>query len=89
MNEINTVEKNPSLVFCIVMDIIGCASFTIPVIGEFSDVIWAPLSAYIFMQSFGGKIGKFGAIFNFLEEAIPFTDIIPSFTIAWFIKKYF
>jgi hypothetical protein len=28
-----------------------------------------------------------GGVLNFLEEIIPFTDIIPSFTIAWFIRK--
>lgn len=79
----------PSLVFCIVMDILGCISFTIPVVGEFSDVIWAPLSAYLFMKSFGGKFGQIGAVLNFVEEALPFADIIPSFSISWFIKKYF
>lgn len=81
--------KSPSLIFCIVMDLIGCISFTIPVIGEFSDVIWAPLSAYIFLQSFGGKVGRLGAVINFIEEALPFADFIPSFTIGYFVKKYF
>jgi hypothetical protein len=36
---------------------------------------------------FGGRIGMIGGVLNFLEEIIPFTDIIPSFTIAWFIRK--
>ena len=79
----------PSLSFCIVMDLIGCASFAIPGIGEFSDIIWAPLSAFIFMKSFGGRFGAIGAVLNFLEEALPFTDIIPSFTISYFLRKYF
>jgi hypothetical protein len=78
----------PPLIYCIIMDLLGCVSFSIPVVGEFSDVIWAPLSAYLFMRSFGGKFGKVGAVLNFIEEALPFTDIIPSFSIAWFIKKY-
>lgn len=27
------------------------------------------------------------AAFHFLEEIIPFTDIIPTFTIAWYIQQ--
>jgi hypothetical protein len=82
-------DKVPSLAFCIAMDVIGCISYIIPGLLEFTDAIWAPISAFIFMNSFGGKTGKIGAIFNFIEEAIPGTDIIPTFTIAWVIKKYF
>ena len=32
----------PALWTCVVMDLIGCASYTVPVLGEVSDVIWAP-----------------------------------------------
>src|SRR5687767_6393145 len=80
----NLTEKlpAPSLTFCIVMDLIGYASFSIPLLAEVSDLIWAPLSAYIFLKSFGGKIGRLGSVFNFIEEILPFTDFIPSFSIA-------
>jgi len=71
------------------MDLFGYASFSIPLIGEFSDVIWAPLSAYMFMRTFGGRFGAIGSVLTFLEEALPFTDIIPSFTISYFLKKYY
>lgn len=71
------------------MDLIGCMSFDIPGIGEFRDVIWAPLSAFIFMKSFGGRFGATGAVLNFVEEPMPFADFIPTFTIAHFIRKYF
>lgn len=76
-------KKQPSLIFCILMDLIGCASFTIPFVGEFSDVIWAPISAFIFYRTFGGWKGAFGSLFNFAEELLPFTDVIPTFTITW------
>ena len=76
-------KKQPSLLFCIVMDLIGCASFTIPFIGEFSDVIWAPISALIFYRTFGGWKGTFGGVFSFVEELMPGLDFIPTFTIAW------
>lgn len=77
----------PSLFACIVMDIIGMASYIIPGIGESIDIWWAALSGIIFQFMFGGRFGLVGAVLNFLEEALPFTDIIPSFTIAWFIRK--
>ena len=77
----------PNLFVCILMDIIGMATYIFPAIGEMADVVWAPISAFIFYQMFGGRFGLIGGVLNFLEEIIPFTDIIPSFTIAWFIRK--
>ena len=81
------MKNKPSLVFCILMDLIGYASFSIPIIGEVSDVIWAPISAFIFARTFGGRIGAIGSVFNFIEEFLPFIDFIPSFSIAWFIQS--
>ncbi|RYY41043.1 MAG: hypothetical protein EOO08_03600 [Chitinophagaceae bacterium] len=76
----------PSLAACIVMDLLGYASFSIPVIGEVADLIWAPISASIYYRMFGGKVGIFGGAFAFLEELLPGTDIIPTFTISWVIQ---
>lgn len=77
----------PNIFVCIVLDLIGMASYFIPGLGEFADIIWAPISAMIFYKMFGGRIGMIGSVLNFLEEILPFTDVIPSFTIAWFIRK--
>lgn len=77
----------PPIGVCIVMDLLGMASYVLPIIAEFSDIVWAPISALIFNRLFGGRLGLIGGVLNFLEEIIPFTDIIPSFTIAWFIRK--
>ncbi len=77
----------PNIFTCIVLDGIGMASYIVPALGEFIDVGWAFISALLFNSLFGGKVGRIGSILNFLEEALPFTDIIPSFTIAWFIRK--
>ena len=79
-------KRPPTLVFCLVMDAIGCASYLFPGLGEFSDIIWAPISAIIFYRTFGGWKGAFGGVFNFIEEILPGTDFIPSFTIMWFLK---
>ena len=79
-------RRQPSLLFCILMDLIGYASYSIPVLGELADVIWAPLSAIIFFFTFGGWKGALGGMFDFVEELLPGTDFIPSFTIMWFIQ---
>ena len=82
-------KKQVSFLICIAMDAIGYASYLIPGLAEFSDIVWAPISAYIFYKTFGGKTGAIGAIFNFIEEALPGTDFIPSFTIMWFLRYVF
>jgi len=81
------MKKQPSLIFCILMDIIGYATYAIPCLGEFADILWAPISSIIFMASFGGWKGAVGGVGNFLEEILPGTDFIPSFTIMWFIQN--
>ncbi|MEO7960251.1 MAG: hypothetical protein ABIR19_01820 [Ginsengibacter sp.] len=77
----------PSLTSCIILDAIGCASYLFPLIGEAIDLVWAPISGIIFYFMFGRKMGVFGGVFSFLEELTPGLDIIPTFTIAWFIRK--
>jgi hypothetical protein len=85
----NTKLRN--LVLGLLFDGIGMLSFTIPGIGEFADVIWAPVAGYLMMKMYKGTAGKVGGVIAFLEEIIPFTDFIPSFTIMWiynyFVKK--
>ena len=80
------IGNRPSLAFCLLMDLVGYASYTIPGLGEFSDIVWAPISAIIFFVMFGGWKGAVGGIFNFVEEVLPGTDFIPSFTIMWAIR---
>jgi len=66
----------------------GMVSYLLPVIGETEDVLWAPLSAIIFYFLFGKKkFGLLGGVFSFLEEISPGFDFIPTFTIAWLIRK--
>ncbi len=80
-------KRLPSLTICILMDLVGMATYLIPGLGEWGDLIWAPVSGFVFYKLFGGRLGLIGGIFDFLEELLPFTDIIPSFTIAWYIRK--
>ena len=83
-NQIHTVStKNRDLALGLLFDVIGMLSFTIPGIGEFLDVIWAPLAGFLMTWMYKGAMGKVAGIFTFLEEIVPFTDIIPSFTLMW------
>ena len=34
-------------------------------------------------ELYEGKKGKIAGIFVFIEEALPFLDIVPTFTIMW------
>ena len=81
------MKRQPSLIFCILMDVVGYATYAIPFLGELGDVIWAPISSMIFMASFGGWKGALDGVGNFIEELLPGTDFIPSFTIMWFIQN--
>lgn len=80
-------QNLPDLTVCIIMDIIGCASYLLPILGEFSDIVWAPVSGIIFYFLFGRRLGLFGGAFTFIEELLPGLDFIPTFTIAWFMRK--
>lgn len=76
-----------SLWVCILFDLLGMASYAIPIVGEVTDVIWAPISAIIFYRMFGGTLGTFGSVFNFIEELFPGLDFIPTFTISWVVQR--
>tara|TARA_R110002033_G_scaffold85768_1_gene136028 strand:+ start:485 stop:751 length:267 start_codon:yes stop_codon:yes gene_type:complete len=71
------------LIIGIVFDAIGMLSFTIPFLGEFSDVVWAPISGFLVTRMYKGSVGKIGGIISFVEEISPLTDIIPTFTLTW------
>ena len=60
MNLENT-NKYKILAASIIFDAVGYASFILPGIGEFTDVIWAPASAYIMTKLYKGNAGKVGA----------------------------
>lgn len=84
-------RKYQKLVLGIVFDAIGMLSFSIPFLGEFSDVVWAPISGFLIARMYKGKVGKIAGIVSFIEEFFPLTDIIPTFTLTWiytyWIKK--
>lgn len=74
------------LALSLFLDAIGYISFIIPGIGEFSDIIWAPVSAWIMTKMYKGQEGKVAASIAFIEEAMPGLDVVPTFTLMWFYK---
>ncbi len=89
-----TPYKNPNskyikLGLSILFDALGLLSFAIPGVGEFEDIVWAPLSYWLMTKMYAGTLGKVSGIISFVEEAIPGTDFIPTFTITWFVEHYY
>lgn len=78
-----TSNKNRDLILSVVLDLMGMTTFLIPFLGEFMDLLWAPISGYLMTRIYKGTSGKVAGIFDFLEELIPFTDVIPTFTLMW------
>lgn len=66
--------------FCLLMDAAGFATYAVPFLGELADLLWAPLSAYIFFRCFGQSRM---ALLQLAEELLPGADFIPSFTLMW------
>ena len=78
-----TSTKNRDLVLGLLLDFVGYFSYAIPFLGEFADVVWAPISALLLSKIYKGSVGKIAGTFEFIEEILPFTDFIPTFTLTW------
>lgn len=76
------------MVKCVLLDAVGMASVAIPAIAPFIDVVWAPVAASISYKMFGEKKGKYTSLLTFLEELFPVTDMVPTFTIFWFLFDF-
>ena len=76
-------DKYKKLALSLLFDAIGMASFALPFIGEFGDVIWAPISALIMTRMYRGMTGKVAGLMSLFEELAPGLDIIPTFTLTW------
>jgi hypothetical protein len=76
-------RKMEKLFLGLIYDGLGMLSFTVPFVGEFSDVIWAPIAGFLLARMYKGTIGKVGGVIAFTEEFLPFSDFIPTFTLTW------
>jgi len=77
-------NKGTMLVLSLLFDFIGMLSYFVPVFAEVTDLFWAPISGILLVVMFKGTAGKLAGVFGFIEELLPFVDVIPTFTITWF-----
>ena len=67
----------------LLFDAIGMVSMAIPVVGPFLDILWAPFAAKKMSEMYEGEQGKIASIVVFIEEILPISDFIPTFTLMW------
>ncbi len=79
------MKKNQKLLLGLLFDALGFVSIVFPPF----DFLWAPLSAYLMTKLYKGREGKIAAVISFTEEALPFIDIIPTFSLMWLYTYVF
>lgn len=79
-------DKKTKLILGIIFDLVGMLSYIVPVFAEVTDIVWAPISGFLMMAMYKGMTGKVAGVISFIEEAFPFIDIIPTFTLTWIYK---
>ncbi|CAB9502239.1 expressed unknown protein [Seminavis robusta] len=70
------------LAVSLAVDAIGSASYLVPVVGEVTDVAWAPLQTCLIIAMYDTTTPHLKYL-SFAEEILPFTDFVPSATIGW------
>ena len=87
--------KDPRFKWALAIDTGGMASYLGLFMGpaavgaEFLDVIYAPVQAHYIEKLYGNELNtKIWKRIGFLEEILPYTDIIPSATMAHFAANY-
>ncbi len=76
-------QKRSRLIIGILFDALGMASFIFPGLFEAIDLAWAPIAAATFFGMYRGLTGIVGGSIVFIEELLPVTDVLPTFTVAW------
>ena len=82
------VDPWGQLFLCVIMDIIGMASYFLPGIGELADIAFAPIEGlfiWFMLDAHPGNATLWAGV-GLAEELLPFTDILPACTVAWVIK---
>ena len=79
------MKKYQILILSLLFDALGYVSLIFPPF----DFVWAPLSAYLMTKLYKGREGKIAAVISFVEEAMPFLDIIPTFSLMWMYTYVF
>ena len=78
-----TFPSTTALLISITLDLLGDASYSLPFLGDASDIIFAPIAGIILYKLYGSNVITVLGIF---EELLPGADFIPTGTIAWYFK---
>lgn len=73
------------LLISLLIDFIGMWSYVFPVVGEGLDVAWAPTQTVLIMALYD-DIAPSLKFLSFVEEILPFTDVIPSATLGFMLE---
>lgn len=73
------------LIVSLLIDLIGSSSYLLPFVGEALDLAWAPTQTILIMAMYDGTSPNLKYV-SFIEELLPFTDVIPSATIGWLVE---
>lgn len=79
-------KKYTCLLAGLAVDLVGMSSYALPVLGESTDLVFAPLSGLACWLLYGKTLGGLGGVFGALEEWGPGTDMIPTLTLVWLYK---
>ena len=74
------------LAISLLIDLVGSASYLIPLAGEGFDLAWAPISMTLVGALYDGVMPSLKYV-ALMEELLPFTDWVPSATVGW-VKEY-
>lgn len=74
------------LVVSLLIDLVGSASYLIPIAGEGFDLAWAPISMTLVGALYDGVMPSLKYV-ALMEELLPFTDFVPSATVGW-VKEF-
>jgi hypothetical protein len=77
-------RKKTHLIISVIVDLLGMASYLIPILGELTDIIYAPISgmAIFLMYKQNPTAGILGGLFGASEELFV-GDFIPTATLMW------
>lgn len=74
------------LLVSLALDATGSASYLLPIVGEFFDIVWAPIQTMFIIAMYDADVSPNLKYVSFVEEILPFTDIVPTATIGWFME---
>ncbi|WP_417887852.1 hypothetical protein [Zunongwangia sp.] len=83
------IPNKKVLLKSLLFDGIGMLTIGIPVVGPFLDILWAPYAAKKMRELYPDKRGKIASILVFAEEILPFTDVVPTFTLMYLYMYIF